>query len=806
MEDVLSKLYQKLQNDYQDNFTVDFNTFKKDMSDPEKRYRLYNTMRSDYGNNFQKTFEEFSNDIGFPVPSPIQPKPYKNEPYNLIGKELSKETPLTKQDIQNLSFSQRELTDLPSEYGNNLDNNLNVELANSATAENPLTIGKKQKNVVQKYIQSPEYEKATMPQRASVLMDLINENKDNEVIKEYYSDKEYMNNLFSMMPPEKQRELYEKEPDRWKDAALSTGVVSPGDVQRAGKKGIGWDLLYGGQDMLEALNTGVSNLITGLAELEHQKIEKPIFGWLGKAITGKEDDRLIWGRIADYFAEDAQTSASRSHYNIIDKEGKIKEADFVDYAKKGQIGKLANDLIVRGLETMPLSAAVIGLSAAGQPEAGYLLMYANSYGLNKRNLDKNHPELPEWKKEIIAQSNAVIDAASERIGDIPIGKWLGSLYKNAGKQAFDMAAGTTANEIVKNTTKNLKGSVAKNFGKAFILEDIEELVAAEGQWAVGKLGGIENKSFLQAQPDVFKQGTYGGVGGLGFGALGVKGQRINNKIAQKVETLQQEYDEKSKVLKDVLKDTDFKFEGEKFLSLPPEAQKKTLGYIISSDNLNDEQKQAIVDYVSIGNEYNAALANIGLSNIEKLQKQAAVIKDINEKANETTGNIDKVVLNTEVEDKVFEVAKGKIATDKNGNIDKLRSSQAIYYRTGEVNEDGSPEIKIASIEDIADFQSEDSKALLQSAMNEIELQELGKMNFGNGAVIAYTDENGNPIKDENGNALQFVVKETTDKGIVIDTGFGETVEIPYEVAAENFDVVEEEEKTPEEQQPEEQQQ
>jgi len=806
MEDVLSKLYQKLQNDYQDNFTVDFNTFKKDMSDPEKRYRLYNTMRSDYGNNFQKTFEEFSNDIGFPVPSPIQPKPYKNEPYNLIGKELSKETPLTKQDIQNLSFSQRELTDLPSEYGNNLDNNLNVELANSATAENPLTIGKKQKNVVQKYIQSPEYEKATMPQRASVLMDLINENKDNEVIKEYYSDKEYMNNLFSMMPPEKQRELYEKEPDRWKDAALSTGVVSPGDVQRAGKKGIGWDLLYGGQDMLEALNTGVSNLITGLAELEHQKIEKPIFGWLGKAITGKEDDRLIWGRIADYFAEDAQTSASRSHYNIIDKEGKIKEADFVDYAKKGQIGKLVNDLIVNGLETMPLSAAVIGLSAAGQPEAGYLLMYANSYGLNKRNLDKNHPELPEWKKEIIAQSNAVIDAASERIGDIPIGKWLGSLYKNAGKQAFDMAAGTTANEIVKNTTKNLKGSVAKNFGKAFILEDIEELVAAEGQWAVEKLGGIENKSFLQAQPDVFKQGTYGGVGGLGFGALGVKGQRINNKIAQKVETLQQEYDEKSKVLKDVLKDTDFKFEGEKFLSLPPEAQKKTLGYIISSDNLNDEQKQAIVDYVSIGNEYNAALANIGLSNIEKLQKQAAVIKDINEKANETTGNIDKVVLNTEVEDKVFEVAKGKIATDKNGNIDKLRSSQAIYYRTGEVNEDGSPEIKIASIEDIADFQSEDSKALLQSAMNEIELQELGKMNFGNGAVIAYTDENGNPIKDENGNALQFVVKETTDKGIVIDTGFGETVEIPYEVAAENFDVVEEEEKTPEEQQPEEQQQ
>ena len=72
-------------------------------------------------------------------------------------------------------------------------------------------------------------------------------------------------------------------------------------------------------------------------------------------------------------------------------------------------------------------------------------------------------------------------------------------------------------------------------------------------------------------------------------------------------------------MNDALKDSNFKFDGEKILSLPLESQQIILNYINSATNLQPNQKQAINQFLSVGNQYNGALINIGLSNIEKLQ-------------------------------------------------------------------------------------------------------------------------------------------------------------------------------------------
>ena len=46
---------------------------------------------------------------------------------------------------------------------------------------------------------------------------------------------------------------------------------------------------------------------------------------------------------------------------------------------------------------------------------------------------------------------------------------------------------------------------------------------------------------------------------------------------------------------------------------------KCKAQVNSATNLQPNQKQAINQFLSVGNQYNGALINIGLSNIEKLQ-------------------------------------------------------------------------------------------------------------------------------------------------------------------------------------------
>jgi len=588
-------------------------------------------------------------------------------------------------------------------------------------------------------------------------------------------DQDYMNSLFDQLPEKKQVEEWKNNPERWNERPFIQQFKTVADEQKSvfGDNWLGNTSLAAG-NVVEGLNAGGAAVGGGLSEFIHQNIEKPLFGWISK----KQSDRLAFGRLADIFFEDqAYSSSAAGKHNTIDDNGNIRQKDFIDYIKEGDFGRALGDLSLGAIESAPTSAIAIGATMAGSPQLGLSLIGAQVAGTRKRELDKNNPELSELQKNLIAYGSGAIEAGSELLGDIPIGKMLGKIYKTGGTAVAEHVMRNSVDGIIKATTKQLKnGSI---LWKAPFAEGGEEFASGIGNYLLDSANGIQQFNLNEMLSQSAKQMAYGTVAGGGFGLVGTPGLIRNAKVASTLESLKKEYDKANANLKKSFDDSEFEFDGEKIITAPLENQRQVLNAALQAENLTTEQKTAIRDYMQAGNNLNAALINVGLTNIELLRKKANAVKQIEEQTNEKTGTVDKITIQGIADTENYTVKSGTVILDEDGKVNKQQSDEAIYYYTGNTNEDGTHEVNIIPAENINAIQSEDPKRILQQSFMQIEAEEFTRSEFGEGMKVQLNTDIGK---------IPGTVVAITQTGLVVNVQGAES-EIPFEQAVQDVEAV-----------------
>lgn len=589
-------------------------------------------------------------------------------------------------------------------------------------------------------------------------------------------DQEYMNSLFDQLPESQQVEEWKKNPEKWNDRPFIQQFRTVADSQKSifGDNWVGDTSLAVG-NVVEALNAGGAAVGGGLTEFIHQNIEKPLFGWVSK----DPSSRLAFGRLADVFFEDqAYSSSAAGKHNTMDENGNIRQKDFTDYIKEGDFASALGDLSLGALESAPTSAVAIGATMAGSPQAGLAIIGAQVAGSRKRELDATHPGLSEFQKNLIAYGSGAIEAGSEMLGDIPIGKMLGKIYKTGGTAVAENVMKNSVEAIIQNTTKQLKnGSI---LWKAPLMEGGEEFVSGVGNYLLDSANGLQQFNMSEMIGQSAKQMAYGAVAGGGFGLVGTPGLIRNAKVAKELQTLKSQYDIANSNMQNAFADSEFEFEGEKIITLPLAQQQEILPAVYDAENLSDEQKTAIRDYMEAGNKLNAALVNVGLTNIELLRKKANAFKQVQESINDKTGKLDVITIQGTADTQQYNVKSGTVVLDNEGKVDTQNSDEAIYYYTGAMNEDGTPEVNIITPESISELTQLDPKEELKSRFTEIEAEEFVRSEFGEGMQIQVNTDAG---------LLPATVVAVTPTGLVANVQ-GQEVELSFTQSVEDVEAVE----------------
>lgn len=343
--------------------------------------------------------------------------------------------------------------------------------------------------------------------------------------------------------------------------------------------------------IVQSFNAGASGAISNLASYAEDfarqgknMFDVPIVRDVlpTKWLFGKEEE--FFKGVKDYFKNDANKSRV-----IAEIEG---GKDFTQLWKEGKYMDAAQEVYLKATESIPLSLAVITTTLAGQPNVGMGLMYASSAGGQIDQLS-SRTDMTESQKQINAHVTGLIEALSEKLGDIPIANWLKRIYSTGGKAAVNQAS--------KNIFRSVADKAFSTNGLLFpiVSEGIEESAGQFGQNAVSYVTGETDK--LDLMKDVGKSFVYGSAGGSQFAAAGAPGL-IKNTIAKKnitkkaqqasdnVDNLFDGYD--TQALKGALKG---KTEDEKIEVLNS----------IATGEFTDEQKDAIFDYYSATQRYEA---------------------------------------------------------------------------------------------------------------------------------------------------------------------------------------------------------
>ena len=212
-----------------------------------------------------------------------------------------------------------------------------------------------------------------------------------------------------------------KAPTAQSPTATTTGIKAQeqkSDVstkKQGGEKGDWWI-----QDLGDKLNEGSANIFGG------------VLGWLGEqedfinkgisnvatAITGKEyaiQPQTGWfAQAANYFKQDAERS--RKAVNRFDGKSIGEQLDNKEY------GAFASQILLDGSSSLPAS---IGMMLA--PEVFIPVTIASSSNLKYDEL-KEREDISTTAKLTNALTTGLIDAATEKIGSIPVAGWLKSLY------------------------------------------------------------------------------------------------------------------------------------------------------------------------------------------------------------------------------------------------------------------------------------------------------------------------------------------------------------------------------------------
>lgn len=270
-----------------------------------------------------------------------------------------------------------------------------------------------------------------------------------------------------------------KAPTTQSPTATTTGIKAQeqkSDVstkKQGGEKGDWWT-----QDLADKLNEGSSNIFGG------------VLGWIGEgedlinkgissattAITGKEYDiqpQTGWfAQAANYFKQDAEES--RQAVNRFDGKSIGEQLENKEY------GSFASQILLEGASSLPTS---IGMMVAPQV---FIPATIASSSNNKYDELKERDDLSTTAKLTNAVTTGVIEAATERIGSIPVGGWLKSLYFKGAE---------TGTKVFKKTLMDEVTKLYKRYGLllAPVGEGVEEAVGKAGENFTDWVTGVTNE-------------------------------------------------------------------------------------------------------------------------------------------------------------------------------------------------------------------------------------------------------------------------------------------------------------------------
>ncbi|WP_320974177.1 hypothetical protein, partial [Dysgonomonas capnocytophagoides] len=325
---------------------------------------------------------------------------------------------------------------------------------------------------------------------------------------------------------------------------------------------------------------------------------------------GLSDGKSWMKRQADNAYQYADTLNERSNrYNGKSFKELWKEGDY-----KGAVG----DVFLQASESLAQSLAAMFGGTPG------LILTGVSAGTNKYDeLDKmpETKDLPEFQKIINAVSTGTFESLIEKLGSVPIGKWLKGLYSKFSKDV--------AEKTIKNGFENYLSKIYKKYGIliAPVGEGIEEASSQIAENATDYCTGVTNElNLLDGVPESF---VYGAGGGAQFSTVALP-MYARNRI-KKAQARSQYRKAKEKV-NEAFPGQDASEIAMGLLNMSPQAQTTALQNMVNDSRLSDNQKSILLDFAIKANVYQAY-------NSPEMQAKDRIAKIFENKINKKSGNI-----------------------------------------------------------------------------------------------------------------------------------------------------------------------
>ncbi|TXH50769.1 MAG: hypothetical protein E6Q97_19695, partial [Desulfurellales bacterium] len=249
--------------------------------------------------------------------------------------------------------------------------------------------------------------------------------------------------------------------------------------------------LAAGTARLGGSMAGIPNLAYNLAALPANAVAEAI---------GREDliakDPQLFKRQVEWW------DGLASKYSVVSQEFREKGDSFFSVVKRKDPTEIAKYIAAMAFESAPNTVATIGLTLAGQPNAGLALMGALS--ASQEMTETADSKAGQSAKTVNALVNGILEAAFERTPGL-LGKW---------QKAMGALDGAT------------KGQVLKSVGKMLVSTVVQEGPGEEGLTTLtqdlAKVGtGIQGPEYLKGTPERMAEASAAGAAaGLLTGGAG----------------------------------------------------------------------------------------------------------------------------------------------------------------------------------------------------------------------------------------------------------------------------------------------
>lgn len=570
---------------------------------------------------------------------------------------------------------------------------------------------------------------------------------------------DYSETLRSGKYGDNMQELNSKFPEFFGNASNEI-VLQPDEEQPQGnevplnaaqkqKKGF-WTTPIG--DILENVGGGVLNTLGGLGKLD-EKVAETVVGKIlfPQNIVKDAIRKSSLGKnqiTADDVLDAGQNMIEKgTRYGLIEDEetGEIRKKQYGDHWKEGNYLAAAGEIMLTAASSAPTSLLAM------VPGAGLALVSASAAGQKYNELDTNPDteEMPEWKKWLNATVSGSLEGATEKLGAKVDTKMIEPFMK----------------KMTETTVKQILAKGGVNALIQTVTEGIEETLSQLGENVVDYATGVtDTYNPFEGVKDAFVYGAGGGAqfGGVtfsmsGYRAAQLKAQQKNGaKAAEQIETKTIDHivnpvlnenvnvrDSafpagskldllKTKELMDnSLQDHEFGFD-HNVADMSEEDQKKVLVEVMDDETLNDEQKNAIVNFVRAAN-VERQMQQMQETAFEEDNTNAFI--EVRENTNHDTGTI--VYAKFDNEEQPVVVVKG-LAITEDGQVDVENSSDIVYYKDA----DGSTKTTTAdNIVGIESMSVDDATAMSQQSV--IDQHEAQRAEI-DATVWGWMNENADP--------------------------------------------------------------